>query len=373
MQVSERDNEVCFHGGASFESIGADFGRLDRVQEVISADVLDAWFPPAPAVLARLREFLPWIARTSPPTDCEGLLETIAHCRGVPEDSIAVGAGSSNLIFLALREWLNPSSRVLLLDPTYGEYSHVCENIIGCRVDRLRLSASKGFEVDLGQLAEEVAKGYDLVVLVNPNNPTGQHIPKAELKRLLEAAPTSTTFWIDETYVDYAGTDQSLERFASSSPNVIVCKSMSKAYALSGLRVGYLCGNPEVIRSLRRLTPPWAVSLPGQIAGVTALQDPAYYGERYEETAILREELSRELVSVGIQSIIPGVANFLLFYLPPAVLSKSELFDGCASRGLYLRDPSVTSPALGPRAVRIAVKDRMTNRRMIEILGSALN
>ena len=59
MQVSERDNEVCFHGGASFEAIGADFGRLARVQEVISADVLDAWFPPAPAVLARLREFLP--------------------------------------------------------------------------------------------------------------------------------------------------------------------------------------------------------------------------------------------------------------------------------------------------------------------------
>jgi len=105
---------------------------------VINADVLDAWFPPAPGVVSALQEYLPWLLRTSPPQDSVGLVRTIAYTRGIPDDSILVGAGSSSLIYLAFRQWLTQKSRVLLLDPTYGEYAHVLEQVIGCRTDRFR-------------------------------------------------------------------------------------------------------------------------------------------------------------------------------------------------------------------------------------------
>src|SRR3954469_10222756 len=124
-----------YHGGAFFEAVGDEFDRLAAKDDVISADVLDAWFDPAPAVLEALREHLPWTLRTSPPTSCDGMRRVIARTRGVDPANVLPGAGSSDLIFLALRHWVHQDSRVLILDPMYGEYAHVLEQVIGCRVD----------------------------------------------------------------------------------------------------------------------------------------------------------------------------------------------------------------------------------------------
>ena len=136
------------------------------------------------------------------------------------------------------------------------------------------LLVAEEYRLDLGRLELSLAGEYDLVVLVNPNSPTGQHVPREKLEVALRKAPPATRIWVDETYVEYAGADQSLEQFAARSENVIVCKSMSKAYAFSGARVAYLCAGQHQLESLRPLTPPWAVSLPAQIAAVKALEDP---------------------------------------------------------------------------------------------------
>src|SRR5712671_4348466 len=286
-----RKPAACFHGGAFFNVIGTKFDSLERSRAIINADVLDAWFPPSPEAISALEEHLPWLLRTSPPTDCDGLIETIAQARGVALQNVLPGAGSSDLIFRALRQWLGASSHALILDPTYGEYAHVLERVIGCTVDRLTLARRDQYAVDLSRLEAALADQYDLVVLVNPNSPTGQHVPRAELERLLSRAPARTRIWVDETYVEYAGANQSLEQFATRSENVIVCKSMSKVYALSGARVAYLCAGAHQLEELRAITPPWVVSLPAQVAAVYALQDPGYYAARYAETGALREEL----------------------------------------------------------------------------------
>src|SRR5262249_2611030 len=131
-----------------------------------------------PEVLEVLQDCLPWLLRTSPPTHCEGLIAAIARARGVAPDNILPGAGSSDLIFRALRQWLTPQSHALILDPTYGEYSHVLEQVIGCTVDRLTLRPEDDYRVGLARLEAALADRYDLVVLVNPNSPTGSHIPR---------------------------------------------------------------------------------------------------------------------------------------------------------------------------------------------------
>ncbi|MCL5744344.1 MAG: aminotransferase class I/II-fold pyridoxal phosphate-dependent enzyme, partial [Acidobacteria bacterium] len=282
--IAFRQPAACFHGGRFFTAIGARFDHLTRRDEVINADVLDAWFAPSPRVVEALRACLPWLLRTSPPVQAEGLVEVIAETRGVPAECLLVGAGSSDLIFRALRAWLSPASHALLPDPTYGEYAHVLARVVGCRVARLALRRAAHYRPDLAELEAAMARGYDLVVLVNPNSPTGQFIPRRLLQPLLEAAPPTTRVWIDEAYLEYAGNDQSLEAFAARSENVMVCKSMSKVYALSGTRAAYLCAAPHQLESLRAVTPPWMVSLPGQVAAVNALQDPAYYAARHHET-----------------------------------------------------------------------------------------
>ena len=284
--------KAAFHGGAFFDAIGREFDDLNRVSQVINADVLDAWFPPSEKVIDVLREHLNWAIVTSPPTGAEGLISRIASTRGVDPRCVLPSSGSSSLMYTALRHLASSGSTVLLLEPAYGEYSHVFQSVLSCHVDRFVLRREEGFEVDLTRLEAKLKEGYDVVVIVNPNNPTGRMIERDELVEVLERAPSSTLFWIDETYVDYVGQVQSLESYASKSENVIVCKSMSKSYALSGLRVGYLCGPRNLVEDLRMFTPPWSVSLPAQIAAVKALQDLEYYAERYRETHQLRDDLA---------------------------------------------------------------------------------
>ncbi len=364
----------CFHGGAFFDAIGAGFDRLERRHQIINADVLDAWFPPSPMVLESLRAELGWLLRTSPPADCGGLVEAVAQARGVPVESILPGAGSSSLIFLALRQWLTPSSRVLLLDPTYGEYAHVLEQVVRCRVTRFNLSRENGYAIDAERLKKCMhERPFDAVILVNPNSPTGRHVPRRQLADLLRGVPSPTRVWVDETYVDYVDAGESLEKLAVQAPNVVICKSMSKVYALSGARVAYLCGAARIIGDLRAITPPWAVSLPAQVAAVRALQDAAYYERRWEQTRRLRTQLMQSLARFEGWDIVPGTANFLLCHVAERGPDAPEIIRRCRMRGLFLRDAGGMGSGLGNRALRIAVKDEETNSRMITILREALS
>jgi histidinol-phosphate/aromatic aminotransferase/cobyric acid decarboxylase-like protein len=319
-----------------------------------------------------MRDHLPWLMRTSPPTQCEGMKLAIARARGVSAENILPGAGSSDLIYLAFRQWLTSRSRVLILDPAYGEYVHVLVNVVGCQVDRLVMPRSNGYAIDLEELEARIRMGYDLIVLVNPNNPTGRHIPRADLERVLRAAPAHTRVWIDEAYLEYVGPDESLERFAARSESVMVCKSMSKVYALSGMRAAYLCGPMHQLSDLIPWTPPWAVSLVAQVAAVRALEDPAYYAERYAETGLLRETLIDGLRSFGIQEIVPGRANFLMFHLEPEHPTVEALVMESRESGVFLRDVSSMGTHLGAGALRIAVKDRKSNQILLETLEKVL-
>jgi histidinol-phosphate/aromatic aminotransferase/cobyric acid decarboxylase-like protein/GNAT superfamily N-acetyltransferase len=362
----------CRHGGAFWQAIGAGFESLDRRREIINADVLDAWYPPAPEVLTRLQEHLGWLVRTSPPTHCDGLLPAIAAARGVPIECLVPAAGSSALVFLAFREWLGPRSRVLLLDPTYGEYAHVLERVIGCRTDRLVLPAEDGYQLEPARLQRRLEREYDLVVIVNPNNPTGLHVRRADLAALLQRGPDTTRFWIDEAYVDYVDPEESLEGFAAASKNVVVCKSMSKVYALSGLRAAYLCAPPPLAQQLLTVTPPWAISLLAQIAAVAALGNPQYYRTRYQETHRLRSELAGALEALGIRPVCHARANFLFCRLAADGPDAAWVLERCRDRGLFLRDISSMTTQVESHLFRIAVKDGETNQRMIRILSSVL-
>jgi histidinol-phosphate/aromatic aminotransferase/cobyric acid decarboxylase-like protein/GNAT superfamily N-acetyltransferase len=364
--------QICTHGGAFFKGIGERFDSLERRHEVIAADVLDAWFPPAPGVLESLRDTLDWIARTSPPAAAEGLLRTISSVRDLPIGALLPGAGSSDLIYRVLPFWLSPGSRVLILDPMYGEYAHILEVVIGCTVDRFVLKKEEGYLPDTVALAEALARGYDLVVIVNPNSPTGVYLDSSRIESLIDEAPAGTRFWIDETYIEYLPGGRSLERFAAAGSNTIVCKSMSKVYALSGLRVAYLCGAPELLAPLRRRTPPWIVGLAAQIAAVRALEDPGHYSECYRMTHENREWMMERLRGAGLD-IFSGATNSLLLLTDLTHHDPDSVIARCRERNLYLRDATEMGWSLPPGTIRIAVKDAATNERIVSILAEVLD
>lgn len=363
----------CYHGGTFFEAIGNEFDTLSKRKEIINADVLDAWFNPSPKIIKELETHLSWICKTSPPTECEGMATSIARIRGVKTENILPGAGSSDLIFMAFREWLTPESHVLILDPTYGEYAHILENIIGCRVDRILLLKDQNYILDTETLISKSKNNYDLIVIVNPNSPTGQHISRTKLETVLKQISISTRVWIDETYIEYSGKNQSLEKYAVKSRNIIICKSMSKVYALSGLRSAYLCASTYQLEKLKSISPPWAVSLPAQIAAVIALKENKYYENCYKETHCLRDEFANELMKFNSIEITQTIANFILCHLPIEGPTAEIVVSKCKEKGLYIRDISNMGTCIGKHTIRIAIKDRETNQRMLNILRLVLS
>lgn len=363
----------CEHGGASFTAIGTDFRSLERRSRVVAADVLDAWFEPAPAVRELLVQDPSWLVRTSPPTDAAGLVDAIATARDLGPASLVVGNGSSDLIFRAFTRWLTPASRVLLVDPGYGEYAHVTERVVGCRVDRFSLRRDEGWRIDPERLAATVAEQRpDLVVVVNPNNPTGRHLAAADLRAVVESAPVGTRWWVDEAYVGYVGLEESLAGLATTLDRLVVCTSLSKMYALSGLRAAFLVTAPAPAAELRRLTPPWQVGLPAQLAATAALRDPAHYEAQWRRTHELRAGLARDLAAVGDLDVHESVANFLTLTLPRGGPSAARFVRACREDDVYLRDLSPMSPEYRGRTVRVAVRDVAENARIVAACAAAL-
>ena len=368
----EEDEDVCYHGGKSWDTSKFDFGIRDTL---VVADVLDSPFPPCPEALHVLREQLERCCQESPPTQCEELIETIAETRGVQSKHVAVSSGSSSLMFSFLPQLLTSTSKVLVLSPMYGEYSHILTHVIGCEMTNFVLHKENGFEIDADELIRQ-ARQHDAVILVNPNSPTGVYCSKmSKIVHQIQDESISPTrckmIWVDETYIDYIPEAQSLESLVDTNPSLIVCKSMSKCYALSGLRVAYAVS--QKVTELRRFIPPWAVSLPGQLAAVAALKNPTYYNEQYEIIHQQRTVLSDKLREQNF-TVLPGVANFILTFLPEETQHTSSTFiEACKEKGVFIRDAQNMGVTLGNNSVRFAIRSSGENERIIECVKEVLS
>jgi histidinol-phosphate/aromatic aminotransferase/cobyric acid decarboxylase-like protein len=189
--------------------------------------------------------------------------------------------------------------------------------------------------------------------------------PRSEALRLLDAIPISTCVLVDEAYIEYTGAEHSLEQEACARPNLIVLKSMSKAYALSGLRVGYLVANPKTVRALARWTPPWAVSLPAQIAAIEALADPEYYRQKYTETHALRANLAARLAAIPGVTVFPSQTNALLLEVENSAERTAERLRRC---GIFIRNCDSMSEQFCDRFLRFAVKNAAQNQAICAAL-----
>lgn len=369
---SEVTADFCLHGGKAYGSIGEDFSRIERSDQVIAADVLDAWYPPSPKVLETLRTHLEWSSRTSPPARCEGLKTAISEARGLPLDSLVLGSGSSDLIFRALPHVLAGEGTVILPSPVYGEYFHVLSRLHGKNV--LRFSTEEtGFQIDVRSLADFAARhGASAIVLVNPCNPTGQVLTREQLTELLALIPRFTKLLIDETYIDYAP-EHSMERSLGSNLNLLILKSMSKVYALSGLRVGYMALDPALARQLDAFTPPYAVSTLAQMAAIAALEDPAYTRMRLEETSLLRAEFSQQLKQIPGLKVWPGAGNFLLITLPESAPGALEMCRSLSEQGIHLRSLDGQGARNPGSLLRVSVLSREKNERVAGAIARFLS
>jgi histidinol-phosphate aminotransferase len=256
----------------------------------------------------------------------------LALTLGLKPEQVLLGNGSDELI-ATLFASLPPGSPVLLPAPTFGFYG---EQLALWPLEGRQIPPTANFDQDWSAVEAALAEQQGgLLVLVRPNNPTGEVLPRQHLLSLLKLAQTrGALVLLDEAYAEFSG--ESLLSEAQFHPHVLISRTFSKAYGLAGLRLGYFVGAAPLIASLRRRTMPFNVSHPG-LQLVQAALSPAARQEVAEYSAAVaanRDQLLGLLNSWGVPAK-PSGANFLMFRLTP---QRADFVRAATARlGLYLR------------------------------------
>jgi histidinol-phosphate aminotransferase len=267
----------------------------------------------------------------------------------VATENIIVGNGSVEIIWLVAWAYLRPGDTVLIIGPTFGEYERA-SRIAGARVIAYGARAERGFQPDVAEVIGLIQKERPrLIFLCNPNNPTGVYLGREAVEHLAHASPDSLLI-IDEAYVNFVE-----ERWPSipliERGNVLVLRSMTKDYALAGLRLGYGVAAPDIINTLSRIQPPWSVNAMAQQAGIFVLSQEKYVRECQVRIKEAKAYLVTELTRLGLLPL-HSEASFLLVRVGDAtefrrrLLQHKILVRDCTSFGFpdYIRLAPRTMP-----------------------------
>ena len=297
---------------------------------------------------------------------CRELCRRLGEYHRLPPQWVLCGNGAADLIdrlALALRP-----RRALVTAPTFSEYQRALE-LAGCRVERFPLEEGEGFRLT-ERVLERIGPGLDLLVLCEPNNPTGLTTPRPLLGEILRAcARAGTVLAVDECFAPFLEDqeDHSLVGELAGHPDLVVLRAFTKEYAMAGLRLGYaLCSDTALLEKMGRSGPPWAVSTPAQAAGVAALEAENYRRALRALVAEERPRLQRGLEALGCR-VVPGQANYLLFFHP-----DPDLCPKLRARGVLLRDCGDYA-GLGRGWYRAAVRTGRENGIFLHILGEVLS
>lgn len=346
-----RDVAICQHGGIDYAEV--------ETLGIAPQDILDFSanlnpFGPPPGmmeILSKCHDELGKVISHYPDSEVYRLRHSLAEKLGIKVENILVGSGSTELIRLAALAYFGPGDKILIIEPTYGEYQVACQ-ITGAALIKQRLPAQNGFWLDTSETVELIRRYCPKGIFVcNPNNPTGRYLSRVDFEKILDAAKDSLVV-LDEAYVSFVDNAwSSLDLALHSSlraerSNLLVLRSMTKDYAMAGLRLGYGVAKEEIIANLRRICPPWNVNALAQKAGIIAIAEEEYLKRCQIELREAKDYLIAELSSLGLPPL-PSEANFFLVKVGDAPRFRRELF----KRMILVRD--CTSFGL-PQYVRIA-------------------
>lgn len=296
---------------------------------------------------------------------CRELTAALGEKHGLSPEHILCGAGAADLLFrlvLAKRP-----RRALIVEPTFSGYEEALQ-AADCQIERFFLRETDGFALTEA-LLPHIAPGLDMLFLCSPNNPTGRTIDQELLREILaQCSRCGTLLVLDECFSDFLDTPEvhSLVGEVETHPNLFVLRSFTKWYPMAGLRLGYaICSDVKLLERMRRRGPPWPVSAPAQAAGLAALEEQAYSRTL---AALIREErprLAAGLAGLGCR-VIPGEANFLLFYCPDISLDRK-----LEKQGILIRNCS-DFPGLGPGWYRAAVRTGDENQALLRAMREVL-
>ena len=308
------------------------------------SDNTNLWGVP-PAAAAAIREAAGSVITRYPALYADQLKRALADYVGVQSDAIVTGCGSDDVIDSAIRAFAEPGDRIVYPDPSF-----MMVPLFG-RMNGLEpVAVPLTGDLDIDADAMIAADGR-ITYICSPNNPTGTLASREAIRRVIEAARGLVI--VDEAYAEF--TSGTFAAAAPSHDRVLVIRTMSKAFGLAGLRVGYAIGHPRLVAEVEKSRGPYKVNAIAERAAIVALsEDMPWVADRIAEAIENRERLSASLRELGPFDVIPSAANFVLAVVrPDSPLRAAGIAAALRAQGIAIR-PFTDLPGIGD-AVRITV------------------
>jgi histidinol-phosphate aminotransferase len=273
-------------------------------------------FGPSPLAEAAVRAASSEI-NLYPDTDATELRSALASQHNLPLEQIFITDGSTPMLDILARVFLNHGLNCISSDRSFFVYALVSRTTGGQYV----AVPMKNDAYDLGAIAAAINHNTRLIILANPNNPTGTMFDADETEAFLRRVPDNVLVVLDEAYCDFGDYfaaqrgvtySRSFEYVRAGRPNLIVLRTFSKAHGLAGVRVGYACGHPELLRHLSHVRTPFSISVLAEAAALAALKDKKHIRITLENNAAGADRLMDFFRATGVRAV-PTSANFVYF------------------------------------------------------------
>jgi len=282
---------------------------------------------------------------------------------GVAPDEVLLGNGSNEILVLLMRAIAVPGKNIVIPWPSFIVYPLAGESV-GLEVRKVALE--DGFRHDADALIAACDSNTQAIVIGHPNNPTGTYFPKAGLEKILATIPESTLLVIDEAYVEYADAPDYVSGLRLRRKNVMVLRTMSKAYGLAGMRLGYAVADRKLLGYLDRVREPFNVNSLAQVGAIAALDDELHIKRVVGVNAEERVRTMVKLEEMGLK-VTQTQANFVLIELNGAA---EPAYNGLLKKGVIVRP---LAPYGMPNHLRVSFGTRSENDRLLTALSEVLN
>jgi len=386
--ITKKETEMDFHGGNIYKVF-----REKNLKEILdySSNINPYGIPES--LKKRITENLEILERYPDPDYVE-LREKLAHLNKVGMSDIVLGNGATEIIFLFMKV-INPK-KILIVSPTFGEYERAVKatEISG---DTVSLSSSNGdnknienkkieieyfelkesddFKLNIGNLKNELENKYDLLIICNPNNPTGKFLKLAQTEEILkECNKYDTKLFIDEAFIEFLadGMKESIINTEENKKNLFVTRAFTKFFAIPGLRLGYgMYFDKELEKKISEKKEPWSVNNFAEMAGLTVLDDAEYIEKTLKWIAEEKIYMYEKLNKISGMKVYETEVNFITGKIDEKLFSEGVnvkiLREKMFEQGILIRDAS-NFKFLDERFFRLAIKDRASNERVIEAM-----
>lgn len=359
------------HGGRL--SAAAAANNLEP-EEILDFSANINFLGPPPILISAIRENAGKIANY-PEINSSSLKKLIAERHGLQAEMVTVANGAAEMIY-QLTKVLKPE-KVMVIDPTFSEYELAAKSV-GSEIEHFKLNSSAAFKFKIEDLLNSLNKEIELLFFCNPNNPTASLKKAAELEILIKkAAEKEITVVIDEAFVDFLDEVESYTtvNLLGKYKNLVILKSMTKIFAIPGLRLGYALSSKKLSLELEEKRDPWSVNYFSQLAGEIifsgAEEIEEYLKISREKIAEERNYLYQKLSKIEKLKVYPPAANYIFIDISASAYRSSRLKKLLAEEAILIRNCD-SYHGLQDDFIRVAVKDRESNNLLLEKLKNLL-